>query len=227
RRHRRVLAAVRTAHRDRVGGPRPARRDPHVTAPAGRRGAGRGDRAAGDRLPAGRLPPVRRARRGRHPRRDARGPGPGAAERDTRGDASCGPRPRGGGRADAARGRLRSGTGRAARPADRWGDLRRRAGAVGPGVCDRPRGGRRSDLHRLLRRSGLLVPLWCLGGAVLTGVLRSAVGSVALPLLVSASLLTSLSVSADIGMVTDGTSMYLRWGVAVVALVVMTTCWVI
>src|SRR5699024_1842550 len=66
-----------------------------------------------------------------------------------------------------------------------------------------------------------------LGGAVLTGVLRSAVGSVALPLLLSTSLLTTLSVSAAIGMVTDGTSMYLRWGVAVVALVVMTTCWVI
>src|SRR5690625_5478261 len=54
-----------------------------------------------------------------------------------------------------------------------------------------------------------------LGGAVLTGVLRSAVGSVALPLLLSTSLLTTLSVSAAIGMVTDGTSMYLRWGVAV------------
>jgi len=66
-----------------------------------------------------------------------------------------------------------------------------------------------------------------LGGAVLTGVLRSAVGSVALPLLLSTSLLTALTVSAATGMFTDGTSMYLRWGVAVVALLVMTTCWVI
>lgn len=66
-----------------------------------------------------------------------------------------------------------------------------------------------------------------LGGAVLTGVLRSAVGSVALPLLLSTSLIAAMSVDAATGMFTDGTSMYLRWGAAVVALVVMTTCWVI
>lgn len=66
-----------------------------------------------------------------------------------------------------------------------------------------------------------------LGGSVLTGVLRSAIGSVALPLLLTASLLSALSVSAVVGMNTDGTSPFLRWGVAVVALVIIMTCWVI
>ncbi|HEX7349559.1 sodium/proton-translocating pyrophosphatase [Brachybacterium sp.] len=66
-----------------------------------------------------------------------------------------------------------------------------------------------------------------LGGAVLTTVLRSAIGSVALPLLLTSSLLTALAVSAVVGMNTDGTSSFLHWGIAVVALVIVVTCWVI
>ena len=66
-----------------------------------------------------------------------------------------------------------------------------------------------------------------LGGTVLTGVLRSSIGSVALPLLLTSSLLTTLSVSAAVGMNTDDTSAFLRWGIAVVALIIMLACWVI
>src|SRR5699024_1720735 len=66
-----------------------------------------------------------------------------------------------------------------------------------------------------------------LGGTVLTGVLRSTIGSVALPLLLTSGLLTALSVSAVVGMNTDGTSAFLRWGIAVVALVIVAACWVI
>ena len=66
-----------------------------------------------------------------------------------------------------------------------------------------------------------------LGGTVLTGVLRSTIGAVALPLLLSASLLTALAVSAVVGMSTDGTDHFLRWGIAVVALIIMLACWVI
>src|SRR5699024_7818125 len=66
-----------------------------------------------------------------------------------------------------------------------------------------------------------------LGGTVLTGVLRSTIGAVALPLLLGASLLTALAVSAVVGMSTDDTDHFLRWGIAVVALIIMLTCWVI
>jgi K(+)-stimulated pyrophosphate-energized sodium pump len=66
-----------------------------------------------------------------------------------------------------------------------------------------------------------------LGGSVLTTVLRSAIGSVALPLLLTSSLVTALAVSAVVGMHTDGTSAFLRWGIAVLALVIALTCWVI
>ena len=66
-----------------------------------------------------------------------------------------------------------------------------------------------------------------LGGAVLTGILRSVIGSVALPLVLTASLLSALAVSAVVGMSTDGTSSYLRWGIAVVAIIIALTCWVI
>ncbi len=66
-----------------------------------------------------------------------------------------------------------------------------------------------------------------LGGAVLTGILRSVIGSVALPLALTASLLSALAVSAVVGMSTDGTSSYLRWGIAVVAIIIALTCWVI
>ncbi|AXK45979.1 sodium/proton-translocating pyrophosphatase [Brachybacterium saurashtrense] len=66
-----------------------------------------------------------------------------------------------------------------------------------------------------------------LGGAVLTGVLRSAIGAVALPLLLLTSLLTALSVSAVVGMTTDGTSAFLRWGIALVALAIALTSWLI
>ena len=66
-----------------------------------------------------------------------------------------------------------------------------------------------------------------LGGTVLTTVLRSAIGAVALPLLLTSSLLTALAVSAVVGMNTDDTSAYLRWGIAVLALVIALTSWVI
>lgn len=66
-----------------------------------------------------------------------------------------------------------------------------------------------------------------LGGQVLTAALRSALGAVALPLLLVTSVLTALSVSAVVGMNTDGTSVFLRWGVAVIALLVALVCWVI
>ena len=66
-----------------------------------------------------------------------------------------------------------------------------------------------------------------LGGAVLTGVLRSTVGAVALPLALTTSLLAALSISAVVGMNTDGTSSFLRWGIAVVALVIVLACWVV
>lgn len=66
-----------------------------------------------------------------------------------------------------------------------------------------------------------------LSGTVLTGILRSAVGSVALPLLLTTSLLSALSVSAVVGMTTDGTSAFLRWGIAVLALIIVLVCWVV
>lgn len=66
-----------------------------------------------------------------------------------------------------------------------------------------------------------------LGGAVLTSILRAAIGSVALPLLLTSSLLTALAVSGVVGMNTDGTSAFLRWGIAVLALVIALTCWVV
>jgi hypothetical protein len=66
-----------------------------------------------------------------------------------------------------------------------------------------------------------------LGGAVLTAILRSVIGSVALPLALSASLLSALAVSAVVGMSTDGTSAFLRWGIAVLAIIIALTCWVI
>ena len=66
-----------------------------------------------------------------------------------------------------------------------------------------------------------------LGGAVLTAILRAAIGSVALPLLLTSSLLSALAVSAVVGMNTDGTSAFLRWGIAVLALIIALTCWVV
>ncbi|MGP5078017.1 pyrophosphatase [Brachybacterium alimentarium] len=66
-----------------------------------------------------------------------------------------------------------------------------------------------------------------LGGAVLTAALRSAIGSVALPLMLTSSLVSALMVSSAAGMFTDDTSAFLRWGIAVVALVIALTCWVV
>ena len=66
-----------------------------------------------------------------------------------------------------------------------------------------------------------------LGGTVLTSILRSAIGAVALPLLLTSALVSALAVSAVVGMNTDGTSPYLRWGIAVLALVIALACWVI
>jgi K(+)-stimulated pyrophosphate-energized sodium pump len=66
-----------------------------------------------------------------------------------------------------------------------------------------------------------------LGGAVLTAVLRSVIGAVALPLALASALLSALAVSAVVGMSTDGTNAFLRWGIAVLAIVIALTCWVI
>lgn len=66
-----------------------------------------------------------------------------------------------------------------------------------------------------------------LGGAVLTAILRSAIGAVALPLLLTSALLSTLAISAVVGMSTDGTSPYLRAGIAVLALIIALTCWVV
>ena len=66
-----------------------------------------------------------------------------------------------------------------------------------------------------------------LGGAVLTAVLRSVIGAVALPLSLVVSLLSALGVSAVVGMSTDGTNAFLRWGIAVLAIIIALTCWVI
>ncbi|WP_114853616.1 sodium/proton-translocating pyrophosphatase [Brachybacterium sp. YJGR34] len=66
-----------------------------------------------------------------------------------------------------------------------------------------------------------------LGGAVLTGALRSSIGAVALPLVLTSSLLSALAISAVVGMNTDGTSPFLRWGIAVLAIIVALTSWVI
>jgi Na+/H+-translocating membrane pyrophosphatase len=66
-----------------------------------------------------------------------------------------------------------------------------------------------------------------LGGSVLTAILRSAIGAVALPLALTTSLLSALAVSAVVGMSTDGTNAFLRWGIAVLAIIIALTCWVI
>lgn len=66
-----------------------------------------------------------------------------------------------------------------------------------------------------------------LGGAVLTSVVRSALGSVALSVVLLSGLLGALAVTSVAGMVTDGTTAYLRWGIAVLALLIAGTCWVV
>lgn len=66
-----------------------------------------------------------------------------------------------------------------------------------------------------------------LGGAVLTGILRSVLGSIALPLALTSALLGALSISAVVSLNTDGTSVFLRWGIAVLAIIIVVTCWVI
>lgn len=66
-----------------------------------------------------------------------------------------------------------------------------------------------------------------LGGAVLTGVLRSTLGAVAPALLLTGALLSTLAVASVVGMNTDGSSPFLRWGIAVVALVIAGAFWVV
>lgn len=66
-----------------------------------------------------------------------------------------------------------------------------------------------------------------LGGAVLTGVLRSAIGSVALPLLLTSALVAALSVSAVTGMFANDSDAFLRWGIAAVGVLVIVACWVV
>lgn len=65
-----------------------------------------------------------------------------------------------------------------------------------------------------------------LGGAVLTGVLRSSIGSVAPALLLTGTLVSAVTVPSMVGIVIDSSGPFLRWGVAVVALVIAGTCWV-
>ncbi len=66
-----------------------------------------------------------------------------------------------------------------------------------------------------------------IGGTVLTTILRSAVGAVALPLTLVTALIAALGISTVVGMNTDGTSVYLRWGVAVVAILLALIAWVV
>lgn len=66
-----------------------------------------------------------------------------------------------------------------------------------------------------------------LGGAVLTEVLRGAVGAIALPLVLLTGLSSALTVSVVVSLATDGTDHFLRWGIAVVALVIAATCWIV
>lgn len=65
-----------------------------------------------------------------------------------------------------------------------------------------------------------------LGGAVLTGVMRSVMGSLALPTILVTALVSTLAVSSATSAATGGVSFYLRWGVALVALILMFVCWV-
>ncbi|MGY5765618.1 pyrophosphatase [Brachybacterium sp. DNPG3] len=65
-----------------------------------------------------------------------------------------------------------------------------------------------------------------LGGAVLTGVLRSVLGSLALPTILVTALVSALAVSSATSVVTGGVTFYLRWGVALLALILMLVCWV-
>ena len=66
-----------------------------------------------------------------------------------------------------------------------------------------------------------------LNGAVLAGVLRSSLGATAAPLLLVGALVGALVVASPVGMITGGTSHFLRWGVAVVAVAVVVVTWVV
>lgn len=66
-----------------------------------------------------------------------------------------------------------------------------------------------------------------LGGRVLTGVLRSVLGATALPLVLVTSLIAAMSVSAATLAVTSGIDPILRWGIALVALLIMLVVWVV
>lgn len=62
---------------------------------------------------------------------------------------------------------------------------------------------------------------------MLTGVLRSAVGALALPLLLTTAAIAALATNAVIAVVTGGVDVYLRWGIAVLALIVIAVAWII
>ena len=65
-----------------------------------------------------------------------------------------------------------------------------------------------------------------LGGAVLTGVLRSSIGAVAPSVLLTGTFTAAILVPSVVSMVADGSGPFLRWGVAVVALVIAVAFWV-
>lgn len=66
-----------------------------------------------------------------------------------------------------------------------------------------------------------------LTGEVLTAVLRSAVGATALPLLLSTVTVSALITPSATHFIYSGVDPFLRWGIAVLAILVAGTCWVI
>lgn len=60
-----------------------------------------------------------------------------------------------------------------------------------------------------------------LGNAVLGTGLRATIGQLALPAAITTSLVTVMGIGAFVSLSTNGTSVYLRWGIAVVALLVV------
>ncbi|HIY24296.1 MAG TPA: pyrophosphatase [Candidatus Brachybacterium merdigallinarum] len=66
-----------------------------------------------------------------------------------------------------------------------------------------------------------------LNGAVLTGVLRGAIGGMALPMMLVTSQIAAVSVSSLVSLYAADTSEYLLWGVALLGILVAGTSWVI
>lgn len=65
-----------------------------------------------------------------------------------------------------------------------------------------------------------------ISGAVLTGVMRSSIGAVAPALMLVGALTAAIAVPSLVSMVADDSSPFLRWGVAVIALVIAAAVWV-